>query len=183
MNALDALDRQLFLLLNAPADTSPWLLELALLLAVNAHWMLLALALGLALARAMASRGWRQLVRPLATAAVAVTLGSLASRALSLVWARPRPFVNGLGYLHLEHPPSASFPSSHATAYMALAFYFLLCTRYRMIGWGLLLLALLVGWARVFLGVHYPLDVLGAVPVAFAAAWVSRLLLGGGATR
>ena len=43
-----------------------------------------------------------------------------------MLWDRPRPFEAGLGVAHLLHAASPSFPSSHATAYAALAFSFLL---------------------------------------------------------
>lgn len=159
-----ALDRHIFLLLNADADArGGWHLA-GHFVAVHAHWLLLALLLGLALHR------WRPLVRPLAAGLLAIIAGSLACELIATLWDRPRPFETGLGSPHLIHAGSPSFPSSHATAYVALACAFLMVERYRHVGGVLLALAGLVSVARVVLGVHYPLDIaMGAVIGGLAA--------------
>jgi undecaprenyl-diphosphatase len=46
--------------------------------------------------------------------------------------------------------------------------------RWRLTGVALALLALPVAWARIYLGVHFPLDMAGAVVVASLAAWLAR---------
>jgi len=158
------LDRELFLLLNAGANAPGWLIGASRFLAVHAHWLVLALLLGLALQR------WRPLARPLAAALLAIGLGSLACGLIGMLWDRPRPFEAGLGVAHLLHAASPSFPSSHATAYAALAFSFLLVDGYRAVGGILLALAGLVSVARVVVGVHYPLDIVGGAAVGCLAA-------------
>ena len=71
-----------------------------------------------------------------------------------------RPYVElGLSVRVLE--PGFSFPSEHTTVLTALAFAMLMMER-KIGGW-LLTIAILVGFSRVILGVHYPLDILGAV--------------------
>ncbi|MGJ7508972.1 phosphatase PAP2 family protein [Variovorax sp. GT1P44] len=146
-------DRELFLLLNADADAPGWLLGGGHFLAVHAHWLLVLVMSGLALHR------WRPLLRPVLAALVAIALGSLVCEAIGQVWDRPRPFETGLGYVHLGHSGGPSFPSSHATAYAALAVSFLLVADYRVVGWFLVVLAGLVSLSRVVVGVHYPLDI------------------------
>ncbi|MEJ8809982.1 phosphatase PAP2 family protein [Variovorax ureilyticus] len=166
----DALDRQLFLLLNAHGDAPRWWIGTAYFFAAYAHWVLLALLVGYALRRG------KPFLTPLLAAILALGLGAVACELIGEVWNRPRPFVLGLGFLHLPHGPSPSFPSSHATAYSAVAFAFLLMSGYRAFGGILLVLAGLVGVARVVVGVHYPMDVLFGVVVgglaAMAAHWV-----------
>lgn len=164
-----ALDRQLFLMLNARQDARGWI-DVGYFLAVHAHWLLLALLLVLAL------RNWRPLVRPLAAALMAIALGSLACELIGRAWDRPRPFELGLGLLHLPHAGSPSFPSSHATAYAALAFSFLLVSSHR-VGGILLVLAALVGLARVVVGVHYPLDVSVGVVLGGLAAVATHFVI------
>ena len=41
-----------------------------------------------------------------------------------------------------------------------------------MAGWATLLLGVCVAWARVFLGVHFPLDMVGAA-VVIVAVWLA----------
>ncbi len=75
---------------------------------------------------------------------------------------------------HLKHPESKylflplsnwkAFPSDHA--YTAFFFAFtaiIICLPYV---WPLLLLALWVGWGRVYAGVHYPFDIVGGMILA-----------------
>ena len=166
------LDHQLFLLLNADADAPGWLVASACFMAAHAQWLLLPLALGLALHHARA-----QALRPLAAAVLAIAIGSLACMLIGMLWDRPRPFELGLGHLHLPHSGSPSFPSSHATAFAALAFSFLLVAEYRAIGAILLVLAGLVGVARVVVGVHYPLDIAGGVVIGGLAAMAAHRLI------
>ncbi|MDE2365202.1 MAG: phosphatase PAP2 family protein, partial [Hyphomicrobiales bacterium] len=84
----------------------------------------------------------------------------------------PRPFMDGVSPNFLHHVADSSFPSDHATVLFALAFSLWL-TRLPATRWtGAILLAaaLAVGWARVFLGAHYPLDILGGAGIGFAFA-------------
>lgn len=167
---LDALDRQLFLLLNAHGDAPRWWIGTASFFAAHAHWLLLALLVGHVLRRGKPS------LTPLMAAVLALGLGAVACELIGEVWNRPRPFVLGLGFLHLPHGPSPSFPSSHATAYSAVAFSFLLMAGHRAFGAVLLVLAGFVAVARIIVGVHYPMDVFFGVVLgglaAMAAHWV-----------
>lgn len=56
-----------------------------------------------------------------------------------------------------------SFPSSHASNHMCLAVFlsFFFKDKHRIVGAILLLWALIVGFAQIYVGVHYPFDVLG----------------------
>lgn len=86
---------------------------------------------------------------------------------------RPRPFVSHPGQLDLlmDHQANGSFASDHATFTMALAVGLLLVNRrYGMIALGL---AGFEGLLRVFMGVHYPTDVVGG----FALGTATTLLL------
>lgn len=101
--------------------------------------------------------------------AVAVNV-VLTNGLLKYLVARPRPFL-----LHSEInplialPTGFSFPSGHTSCSFAVAFvlYALLPKRY---GIPALVTAVLVGFSRLYLGVHYPTDVLAGVLVGFVAA-------------
>jgi undecaprenyl-diphosphatase len=74
-------------------------------------------------------------------------------------------------------------PSTHASVMFTVALCFLYRPRLRAIGWLLVGLALMTGWARVYVGVHFPLDVaaglgLGAAlatGLALASHWMQRI--------
>ena len=82
------------------------------------------------------------------------------------IWYHPRPFAIPIGRTLIEHAPDSSFPSDHVTFLIASGLGLLAWTRHRGAGFALLALSVPVAWARLFLGVHFPLDMVGAIPVA-----------------
>ena len=73
----------------------------------------------------------------------------------------------------VERGPVHSFPSDHLTLLWAVAFSFLMHRSPRLAGIALALLGLPVAWARIYLGVHFPLDMVGAALVAVLSAWLA----------
>ncbi|MCS7309999.1 MAG: phosphatase PAP2 family protein [Armatimonadetes bacterium] len=65
---------------------------------------------------------------------------------------------------------SASFPSSHAVNNFAAATLFALFYR-RWVAWLAFGLAALVSYSRIYLGLHYPSDVLGGAAIGVACAF------------
>jgi undecaprenyl-diphosphatase len=111
-------------------------------------------------------------------------IGGITGDALKEVFDRPRPFVTYADQIRpLSHPPSPSLPSGHATKSMALALPFVIFMSNRR-WWSQLMkgvalsAALAVGYARIFMGVHYVSDVLASIAVAIAclplAVWVTN---------
>jgi undecaprenyl-diphosphatase len=113
-------------------------------------------------------------------AAVAFGVASAINGAIKVLVGRPRPTVAD-PHLHalIAVPSSPSFPSGHAaTAFAAAVTIARLAPRVR---WWVLGLAALVALSRVYLRVHYPLDILGGaligIAVGLVAARVARRAL------
>jgi undecaprenyl-diphosphatase len=158
---LEVLNRTLFLAIDATPSTPAWRIAIASFIANGLIWSIPLILTGLWLSadphrREAALRG------------CALALASLAvNQLIGLAWQHPRPFMIGLGHTFLAHAPDSSFPSDHATVFAALC---VTLFAQRMNRVGLLTLAggLAVAWARIFLGVHFPLDMLGAVCIVAA---------------
>lgn len=159
MNTLEAFNQALFLLINGTPATPEWLIGMAMLIAGYVIW-LIPLLLG-----AMWLWGNEEQRNLALRACIVAMLGLGANQLIGVVWQHPRPFMIGLGHTFLPHAPDSSFPSDHATVLASVAVT-LLSGGARYLGGLTLLAGALVAWARIFLGVHFPLDMFGAVIVA-----------------
>lgn len=136
----------------------------------------------LSFAAVAAGTGYLLRVRRLTDAACvvgALAAALAASRVLAFTFSEPRPFTveHHLRQL-VPHAAGQSFPSDHATAAFALALAALAFID-RRLGLAMLIVALLVGTARIAAGVHYPRDILGgllAAAIGVALAYLARLL-------
>ena len=84
---------------------------------------------------------------------------------------RPRPFqIEGVKEL-LFHRPTYSFPSDHAAFLFAIAFSFYL-SGYKRLSYFTLATAVLISLARLGVGFHFPLDLLGGIIIGLLVAWL-----------
>jgi len=81
---------------------------------------------------------------------------------------RARPAESGMPAAAVAEPDRFSFPSGHAAAAMSVAIGY--GVTFPVLALPLLLLALLVGFSRVRLGVHFPGDVLAGQLIAVLTA-------------
>ncbi len=88
---------------------------------------------------------------------------------------RVRPYDAGVSHLIIAPTVDWSFPSDHATASIAIVFAFALQGLRR---WALvfLIMAALVCFSRVFVGMHYATDILGGAAMAIIAALFVKLV-------
>lgn len=166
MDTLEAFNQALFLLINGTPATPPWLIGMAAAIADDLIYMIPLLLASLWLEGSEPQR--RLAIR----ACLVAMFGLGANLLIGFVWRHPRPFMIGLGHTFIAHAPDSSFPSDHMTVFTAIALT-LLTGGARGLGGLMLLASIAVAWARVFIGVHFPLDMLGAVVVARAAYVVS----------
>ncbi|WP_184664257.1 phosphatase PAP2 family protein [Texcoconibacillus texcoconensis] len=83
---------------------------------------------------------------------------------------RDRPFITYELELLITHNEASSFPSNHTLAAFAIAFAIFYV--YRKLGVAYLVLAALMGLSRIYLGHHYPVDVISAAVIAVVVASV-----------
>lgn len=164
-------NQSLFLAMNAGADAPASAVTVARLIA---NWSVY-------LAPALLTLAWirrGRVVRiALLDSGTAALVGLGIAQVIAGTWYHPRPLEIGLGRQWLGHAAEASFPSDHATLAFSLAAPLLLNSVTRGLGSVFLFLGLALAWSRIYLGVHFPLDMLGAVAVAGVAAsmtWIMR---------
>lgn len=108
-------------------------------------------------------------------AALAIILSrGLLTEIIRFFYHHSRPF-DALGFMPLTPESGASFPSGHAALFFALA----MVVFFRNRKWGVwfFIFALLNGIARIYVGVHWPLDIVGgAVTGILSAVFIHWLL-------
>ena len=164
------MDSYLFELINNLAGQWRWLDFTGVFLADYLGYFLIAALLLMFFLRF--SKFWRSVLGALLSALLARLV---FTNIVYWIWARPRPFEATEANLLLEAPGNASFPSGHAAFYFAIAFFLF----YRNKNAGALFFtgALLMGLARVFVGIHWPLDILGGIFVAGVSALLVKKLI------
>lgn len=161
---MDSLNITLFELLNATPDSPTWLILLAHACAVNLMWLVpVFFVIGWL-------RGSEQLKQVLLEALIATLLALAASGVIGVLWPMPRPFMVPIGESLIEHAATPAFPSNHLTILLTIAVSLILHRHSRRIGSCLMLLAIPVAWARIFMGIHFPQDMAGAALLSTVVA-------------
>lgn len=156
---LELLNRNVFLWLNGAEGTPAWEVNIAVVLGDTLIYLVPLALLWMWLWGDFARR--RLALKVFVVVMVAVGVNQL----IGLAWQHPRPFMVGLGHAWIPHQADSSFPSDHVTVLSAFGLT-LLAGGAATLGRLMLVIALVVSFARVFLGVHFPLDMVGAFAVA-----------------
>jgi membrane-associated phospholipid phosphatase len=138
-------------------------------------WIPLYLALLYFIPLKFKMKGWYWI----ALAGLQVALTDLVnSRIIKHIIMRPRP-CNDVALKDQVHlllkscPISSGFPSSHAVNHVAFAAFFFFTLRKPLgnkVAW-IFLWAFLICFAQIYVGVHYPLDILGGTILGFMVGW------------
>jgi undecaprenyl-diphosphatase len=111
------------------------------------------------------ARNYLRVVQVGSALALALVLGRIAAE----LFPEERPFTKH-PELHqlVAHEPGQSFPSDHSLAAFGMAFAVGVFLSRR---WGVVLtaVAIVVGFSRVYAGVHYPVDIAGSALIAAIA--------------
>lgn len=178
---LENLDQQLFLILNGWHN--PVCDQIMLAVSNGLWWTPFFIWLFIALFKAYPGK---QFLWVLLAIAISITLtDQLSVKAFKEVFVRYRPCHNTdiQNLLHLVKDGCGGkygFVSSHAANYAGLAFLFnkLLKFQYPKITIVLILWAGIIGYSRIYLGVHYPADVIGGwtlgILVGYFVTWIFR---------
>jgi undecaprenyl-diphosphatase len=135
---------------TAMGDAANW--AVPVFIGIVAVWFILGWALG----RPVERRG--------AVLALLAAGGALlVNQMLIRIWDRPRPFLAHPVHVLVSRSTDSSFPSDHAAASIAIAVAVLLL--HRRIGLLVLATAVLVCFSRVYVGAHYPGDVLAGAAI------------------
>ena len=157
--SLDQLNLYLFHILNVPDQASIWMINYASLIAHDLVYLFL-------LIFAIAwFRGSYEVKTGIIKAFIFTAITLLMSEVLSAVLNTPRPFVMDVGRTLIEHAPTGSFPSNHMSIFSGIAFAYYFSPQ-RDLGRILIWTAWLLAWSRVYVGVHFPIDMLGAFLMA-----------------
>jgi undecaprenyl-diphosphatase len=123
--------------------------------------------------------------RTVLIAAISIGLASLLMLMVNQFYFRPRPFNElppGSVHLLFYRPTDSSFPSNLAAVLFAIAIPVII--KIRSYGSILLAIAVLSSFGRIYIGVHYPLDVLGGAVIgtlgallAYGASWLIAPLM------
>ena len=114
--------------------------------------------------------GLRPLARAGAKPMIALVVSHLIVQLFKRTVGRPRPSQTLTARAAIAEPDRFSFPSGHAAASMSIAVVY--AALFPVIALPVLVAATAIGLTRVFLGVHYPGDVLAGQLIAAATALV-----------
>ena len=81
--------------------------------------------------------------------------------------------INANVRVPLQDPTDFSFPSNHATNSAGFAFY-IHCGSFPQLKFLLIPLVFLIGWSRVYVGVHFPSDVIAGWVLGITIAYLLR---------
>lgn len=108
----------------------------------------------------------------------ALVFAEIFSYGLALIWRHPRPIIQFPDIKLLLHPIEnwKSFPSDHTIVAVILASLTIMSGVHLFFGILLIIIALLIMCGRVYVGVHYPRDIIGGIIVglffSFTALWL-----------
>ena len=101
---------------------------------------------------------------------VVLVVTTILTQLIKIIVMRPRPYTELTNLILLDLGTDYSFPSGHTSTSTAMA-YILACEYKK---WILMLIPVIVGFSRLYIGVHYPSDVLGGFLLGLVIAYMAE---------
>ncbi|WP_395480055.1 undecaprenyl-diphosphatase [Candidatus Curculioniphilus buchneri] len=159
---LEQLNLYLFQLINAPVEVNPGILQIGTFFARDAI-VLFPLML-------FSNLFWRgkKTKKVVLVASLSMLFSIVINVAIEKIFMiyHLRPFMIPLGQHFLSHPANNSFPSNHMSLSCAISFSMIISRILRWQGIFLFVISIVIAWARIYMGVHFPLDMAGSLVVA-----------------
>ena len=168
--SMSELNQTLFLLINASAHPPAWLIVCAAALADTPPMVAPLLVVALWVWGRPERRG------ALIAVSCAVIVAQGVNLALGLIWFDPRPFMVPTGNTLVAHAADNGFPSDHVTLLWTLGLGLWLAGRAPRWGGAVCFYGLAVAWARIWLGIHSPEDILGSATVGIVMGLGARAI-------
>ena len=173
---MHAVDVYLFQLINATSGSPDWLLLFATFYskhfpAIAISAMLLCLVFGS-----------NKLRKGVVCCLLAMAIAWCLTRLIRWGFPLERPYEMGLGTRWIQHSGRPRFPSMHATVSFAfahgIALWCVSLSHYARI-WKIAVwsVAILMGWSRIYIGVHLPFDVVGGIFTGVLSVYLLEALL------
>lgn len=162
----------LFHAINAGPDANPITIAIARVIASYSPGVVIVLLLLVWFRQGAQER------RALMVAGVAMLAGLAVNFAFASLIYAPRPFEMGVGRTLLAHRLETSFPSDHVTFLLSLGFGLVASRGMPHLAWLLVGVGVVTAWARIYLGVHFPLDMAGSTLISVVVAALSAALAG-----
>ncbi|CDL79059.1 putative undecaprenyl-diphosphatase ybjG [Xenorhabdus cabanillasii JM26] len=169
---LEQLNHDLFTLINATPDSSPGMIMFSIFVA---KYLVYVYPITLAVCWLWGGKeaiSHQRIV--VSKSCIAFTFAMTVSAIIGMLVPHARPFVEGVGHNFLAHAPTVSFPSNHGTAVFTFALAFIFWHRIWS-GFCLMVIAGAIVWARVYVGVHWPIDMFGAFLVSLMGCAFSQI--------
>lgn len=99
-----------------------------------------------------------------------MVIGLSINALLGAIFYFPRPFVNHQVHLLYAHSADSSFPSDHATTSMSMAAGLRWIDK--PLSWLFVALSIWIGFSRIYVGHHYPLDIISS----YGIVWIVYFL-------
>jgi len=159
------LDYLIFQKINSLAAQCSWFDKLMVFLAE--YLIYLMAVFGLVYLFFTYQKKWKELLKVF----LAIILSRLIiTEIIRFFYYRPRPFLTHQVNNLVSHDISGSFPSGHIAFIFPLIYFLALANK--KIGITFIILGVLMGIARIYVGIHYPLDILCGIIIGVFSGWI-----------